>query len=103
MGIKIHDFQWDSGNLEKIKKHGVSLRDVEELFLLSPFVGRDDVNSKNEERYLAYGKLLSSSRHIFVVFTYRIIDNKEYLRPISARYMHKNEVEKHEKEHKKKE
>jgi uncharacterized protein len=35
-----------------------------------------------------------ADRPVFVVFTVRIVDDRELIRPVSARYMHRKEIEK---------
>lgn len=42
-------------------------------------------------------------RPMFVVFTFRKFGRKRFIRPISARYMHKKEIRKYEKAFKKNE
>ncbi|MGH6926539.1 MAG: BrnT family toxin [Propylenella sp.] len=49
-----------------------------------------------EERFLAIGR--GSRRRLFVVFTLREAADETLIRPISARYMHKKEVEHYEKQ-----
>jgi len=39
-----------------------------------------------------------AGRFVFLVFTLREHDGKTYLRPISARYMHRKEIEHYEEE-----
>ena len=58
---------------------------------------RDVQNSLTEDRYIAVGKT-RAGRFSFVVFTLRTADNQLMLRPISARFMHKKEIAKYEKE-----
>jgi uncharacterized DUF497 family protein len=41
---------------------------------------------------------MQSSRFSFVVFTLRVANDQLKLRPISARFMHKKEIAKYEKE-----
>ena len=36
------------------------------------------------------------SRHVFVVFTFRELEDERYVRPVSARYMHEKEVKNYE-------
>ena len=55
----------------------------------------DLAHSNAEARLLGIGRG-SDERHIFVAFTIRMRDGKNYLRPISARYMHRKEVEQYE-------
>jgi uncharacterized protein len=50
-----------------------------------------------ERRFRAIGRT-TEGRSIFVVFTWRHRRKERLIRPISARYMHRKEVEAHEKE-----
>ncbi len=43
----------------------------------------------------AIGKT-DAERHIFLVFVLREIENKVFLRPISARFMHQKEIDHYE-------
>ena len=49
------------------------------------------------QRFPAIG-LTAQGRSLFVVFTWRHRRKERLIRPISARYMHKQEVKAHEKE-----
>jgi uncharacterized DUF497 family protein len=53
--------------------------------------------SKSEERFKGIGKS-DDGRWIFLVFTLRTRGGMRFVRPISARFMHKKEVEHYEKE-----
>lgn len=86
---KISGFEWDTGNREKCRKHGVSLAEVEELFAVEPMVFADP--SVAEARMRAVGQI-SSGRYVFVAFTLRRAAGRLLLRPISARYMHRKEI-----------
>jgi uncharacterized DUF497 family protein len=55
------------------------------------------LHSKSEERFKAIGKS-NNGRWIFLVFTLRTRRGQRFVRPISARFMHKKEVEHYEKE-----
>ena len=90
-------FDWDAGNREKCQSHGVSLSEIQELFAHEVAVFPDVAHSDSEMRFLAIGRNLAG-RHIFVAFTLRERDGERYLRPISARYMHRKEVDHYEKE-----
>ena len=57
----------------------------------------DEVHSVAETRFKAVGKT-AVGRHIFLVRTIREKKGKRYIRPISARYMHRKEVQHYEKE-----
>ena len=94
MTSRFYGFDWDSGNWPKCNKHGVSREEIEELFH-SPLKEADDP-CPTEQRKRAVGKT-PLGRYIFIVFTYRIKDDKLLIRPISARYMHQKEVENYEK------
>jgi uncharacterized DUF497 family protein len=92
---KLHAFEWDAGNLTKCQKHGVSAAEMEALFASDPRVGRDEKHSEAEDRYVAIGRN-RAGRPIFVVFTLRLIGGRELVRPVSARYMHRKEIERYE-------
>lgn len=81
-------FEWDKGNIEKNwLKHGVSYKEIEEIFSNKPLlVSEDKKHSKIEERYQALGKT-NNERLIFLSFMVR--NNK--VRVISARDMSKKE------------
>ncbi len=94
----IHGFDWDEGNRDKCRKHGVAIETIETLFRDSRLMVQPDVaNSKSETRYKAVGRA-AEGRSIFVVFTLRDRDGRRLIRPISARYMHKKEIIAFEKE-----
>ena len=102
MTIRFVGFDWDRWNREKCCKHGVSTAEIESLFLRGElFVAPDVRHSQTETRYLAMGRSEGKSikcRHIFVAFTFREVGGDLYIRPISSRYMHRNEINKYEKE-----
>ncbi len=68
--------------------------EIELAFESNPMIIDDRVHSNSEKRLMALGK--AKGRAIFVVFTLRDVDGDRCIRPISARYMHKKEVERHE-------
>jgi uncharacterized DUF497 family protein len=57
----------------------------------------DRAHSFSEQRIRAIGKT-EGGRSIFIVFTIRERGGKRFIRPISARYMHRKEVRHYEKE-----
>ncbi len=57
----------------------------------------DEEHSESEERFRAIGKT-RSGRHVFLVFTLREKAGETLIRPISARSMHRKEIEHYEKE-----
>jgi uncharacterized DUF497 family protein len=92
MGISVNGFAWDDGNLEKCQKHGVSVAEIETLFQRPIAVFPDPAHSDGETRFKAIGKS-DRGRGILIVFTLRREKGETLIRPISARYMHKKEVD----------
>ena len=92
--MQFDGFDWDDGNREKCQKHGVSIAEVEALFEGMVLVGPDAAHSTSEKRLRAIGRT-ATGRNIFVVFTWRLKDGRRFVRPVSARYMHRKEVAKH--------
>jgi|SRR5688500_14371788 uncharacterized DUF497 family protein len=89
-------YEWDAGNLDKCQKHGVTVTEVEHALDGDPFLVPDYQHSDNEDRNIAVG-FNRSGRPVFVVFTIRLKDEREVIRPLSARYMHRKEIEKYER------
>lgn len=81
--------------MAKCQKHGVSVSEIEDLFESEPFVGRDERHSEAEDRYVAIGRN-RVGRPIFVIFTFRLADDRQLVRPVSARYMHRKEINRYE-------
>ena len=90
-------FEWDAGNQAKCQKHGVSVAELEGLFSRPLLIVPKASHSQGEERRCAIGKT-TSGRSVFLVFTLRVRAGKRYIRPISARFMHRKEIEHYEKE-----
>jgi hypothetical protein len=88
-------FDWDNDNLTKCQKHGVSVAEIEALLSATPRVAPDVKHSGVEERLVAVGRT-KEGRAIFVVFTIRFRDGGRLVRPLSARYMHRKEIEGYE-------
>jgi uncharacterized DUF497 family protein len=91
---KVVEFEWDKWNLDKsYLKHGITVKEAEEVFIdEESYVITDIKHSQREERFIILGKS-QSKRDLFVVFTMR----GKKIRIISARRMHREEVEKYEK------
>lgn len=89
-------FDWDGGNREKCRKHGVSIVEIEDLFGGELITFPDAPHSRGEERIKAIGTT-GQGRHVLVVFTMRRRGGERLIRPISARYMHEPEVAYYEK------
>src|SRR6266550_3687236 len=82
-----HEFDWDSGNLTKNRKHGVEPRDVEALIGGDfYFAGRIVEPVHSEPRWLALGED-ATGRRLSLVFTRR----GTRLRAISCRAMRRKE------------
>ena len=93
--MKVSGFNWDSGNVGKCNKHGISCAAIEDLFYREIWIGPDLKHSKQEERYLAIGRA-ANGRPVIVAFALRENSGECFIRPISARYMHKKELERYE-------
>jgi len=87
------EFDWDKWNLDKnYLKHEITPKEAEEVFISEEaFVVPDIKHSKVEKRLIILGKTLTGKK-LFVVFTMR----REKIRIISARRMHRKEVEKYD-------
>ena len=95
--VQISGFQWDEGNRAKCQKHGVSIEAIESLFQNPVAILPDETHSQEEQRFWAIGKTVEG-RTVFVVFAQRQHGEDTFIRPISARYMHKKEVTTYEEE-----
>lgn len=84
----ITGFDWDSHNQTKNQdKHGISKREIEEVFLDEKLITLfDEKHSQIEQRHQAIGQTFDGLV-LFVVFTYRGYK----LRAISARKANKKE------------
>ncbi len=89
--LHVSGFDWDSGNRAKCQKHGVSIEEVESVFLGSPRIAPDPKHSSAEDRLIAVGRT-SAGRPVFVAFTPRVKDGRRLIRPVTARYMHAKEI-----------
>ena len=95
--LGVAGFDWDTGNREKCQKHGVSLDAIESVFDRSLAILPDPAHSVAEERFKAIGKT-EDGRFVLIVFMLRQRANQAFIRPISARYMHRKEIAYYEKE-----
>ena len=92
----VSGFDWDDGNIEKCQKHGVSLEEIEALFLdKSLRISPDIKHSESENKFIATGVSIKG-KYIFVGFTFREKQGKRLIRPISTRYMRDKEAKKYE-------
>ena len=97
MVLQFDGFDWDRGNRAKCQKHGLSIALIESLFARPLAILPSAADSQDERRFCAVGQT-GNGRRVFLVFTLRRKDDKQLIRPISARYMHKKEIESYEKE-----
>ena len=97
MGLRFSGFDWDDGNRAKCQKHGLTVEHIEAIFAGSPRIAPDPKHSVDEDRLIAVGRT-SSGRPVFVGFTIRVKNNRRYIRPVTARYMHAKELAAYEKE-----
>jgi uncharacterized DUF497 family protein len=91
--MEFEGFEWDAGNSAKCQKHGLSLDEIESVFSQRVLIVNDEANSEAEQRFRAIG-VTASGRQAFIVFTLR----GKLLRPLSARYMHRKEIDRYEKD-----
>ncbi len=96
MDDAVSGFDWDRANLDHCRKHGVSRTEIESVFARAVIVLPDPGHSRTEQRFRAVGRT-RHERPVFVVFTIRERDGQRYIRPVSARYMHREEIENYEK------
>ena len=97
MRSKVSGFECDEGNWPKCGKHGVSKAEIEHVLSSEPLVLPDRYPQDIETRFDAVGKN-ENGRYIFVVFTLREKEGGRLIRPISARYMHRKEIENYERQ-----
>jgi uncharacterized DUF497 family protein len=97
MTLNTSGFDWDQGNRAKCQKHGLSVQTIESLFIRPLAVFPDSDHSQTERRFRAVGRT-DKGRGVFIVFTLRHKGDEIFIRTISARYMHKKEMEAYEEE-----
>jgi uncharacterized DUF497 family protein len=76
---------------------GVTIREIEALFVGDPRVAPDPGHSAEEDRLIAVGRV-GTGRTLFVAFTMRAKNKRRLIRPVSARYMHAKEIAAYEEE-----
>ena len=94
---RLSGFEWDDGNLEHCRRHGVSRQEIEALFTGPVIVLPDPGHSRTERRFRAIGRS-GDGRAMFIVFTVRERGGQRYIRPVSARYMHREEIDSYAEE-----
>lgn len=73
---KVTGFDWDSGNIAHCQKHGVTLKEIEELFSNTPHVLADPF--EKEQRFRAIGRN-HGKRFMYVVFMLRERKSELYI------------------------
>ena len=96
MTLQVSGFDWDDGNRTKCQRHGVSIAEIEALFVHGPGIAPDPKHSADEDRLIAIGKT-NTGRPLFVAFTLRTKNGRRLIRPVTARYMHARELAAYEK------
>ena len=95
--MQFDGFDWDDGNWPKCGKHGVSKAEIEGAFVQREIaVLRDAAHSDGEDRYLLILRQTGEHHGLLVGFTIRRRHLQQLIRPITARYMHKKEVDNYE-------
>lgn len=90
---KVLEFDWDKGNRDKTKKHGVAIEEAEEAFFdENKMVFSDWTHSAKEERSTLLGKT-RGARLFNITYTIR----KKKIRITTARDINKKEVQLYEK------
>ena len=95
--MQANGFDWDKGNCAKCEKHGLSTSVIESLFTRPLALLPDAAHSQRERRFRGIGRT-DKGLGVFIVFTHRRKGDQLLIRPISARYMHKKEIDAYEKE-----
>lgn len=84
---EIEGFEWNTGNIEHIKKHKVDHKECEEIFFNKPLlITEDEVHSQTEKRFRVYGQT-NKYRILTMIFTIR----RNKIRVVSARDQNKKE------------
>ncbi|NDW07263.1 BrnT family toxin [Jiella pacifica] len=96
--MQVIGFEWDSGNWPKCGKHGVDRQEIERAVRVADF---RVVNPHPSEERWRIAAPAASGRYVFVVIAYRETPEGTFIRPISARYMHQEEVDLYEQQRQK--
>lgn len=91
--MNISGFEWDDGNTGHCQKHGVTLVEIEQVFMSGARVFGDPFEA--ERRFRAIG-CNNAGRFVYVVFMFKERHDAVFIRPISARYMHRREIERYD-------
>jgi uncharacterized DUF497 family protein len=94
---RVAGFDWDDGNWPKCGKHGVSRDDIEAMFVNGPGIFAHPDHSDSEQKLRAIG-FNDAGRMVYVSFTLREKPEGLLIRPVSARFMHKKEMKRYERD-----
>jgi uncharacterized protein len=73
------------------------LDEIEDVLTENPRFAPDMGHSAGEDRFIAIGRT-AENRPVFVAFTFRVKGGRMFVRPVSARYMHRKEAERYDEE-----
>lgn len=90
---EVYEFDWDSGNSDKPKKHGLTLEEVEEAFFDQQRMVFEDWKHSTAEKRLTFLGKTKQERLLNITYTIR----KQKIRVITARDINKKEVYLYEK------
>ena len=93
--MRFDGFEWDDGNWPKCARHGLTKAEIESVLQRGVRVFDDPNSSADERRYSGIGRS-TNGRMVFVVFCYRRYPGGTLIRPISARYMHRREIDRYD-------
>jgi len=88
-------FDWDEGNWPKCGKLGLTKAEIEAVFVNEPAIYEHPDHSDQEQRLRAIGQN-DDGRYIYISFTIRTKNGADLIRPVTARYMHRKEIDQYE-------
>jgi uncharacterized DUF497 family protein len=83
VNLPVSGFDWDGGNRTKCQKHGVSIAEIEALFMHNPRIAPAPMRSADDDRLIAVGRT-SAGRPVIVAFTIRTKDKRRLIPPVPA-------------------
>ena len=84
--MKFDGFDWDAGNAVKCQELGVSIAEIESVFLGEPRVGPDLDHSKVEQRFRAIGRTKEGAASVCGL--HRETSRRRHLRQTDQRALH---------------